>query len=131
VLAPRILVVLLPLALAPLSLACNGSKCAKNSDCNTDGGYLCLFPAGGGCSSEGHCDKQDSCQKTAGPPTVYCTCGGTELALQCVPSNGITDQTNNGACMMPEAGPDGAAGSGADGGADGGADTGPDGGTEE
>ncbi len=126
-LAPRILLVLLPLGLIPLSWACNGSTCSKNSDCNTDGGYLCLFPAGGGCSSEGQCDKQNSCQKTAGPPTVYCTCGGTELALQCVPSNGITDQTTNGACMMPEGGVDGQV----DGAADGGADGALDGGTGE
>ena len=126
-LAPRILLVLLPLALAPLSLACNGSKCSKSSDCNTDGGYLCLFPAGGGCSAEGHCDKQDSCHETAGPPTVYCTCSGTELALQCVPGNGITDLTTNGACFMPEGGTE----AGPDGAADGGADTGLDAGTDE
>jgi hypothetical protein len=127
VLALRIFLVLLPLALIPFAAGCNGSKCSKNSDCNTDGGYLCLFPAGGGCSSEGQCDKQNSCHETAGPPTVYCTCGGTELALQCVPSNGITDQTTNGACMMPEGGTD----AGADGAADGGLDSGSDGGTDQ
>lgn len=87
------------MAVVPFALACNASKCSKPSDCNTDGGELCLYPAGGGCSSQGLCEKQHGCSGTAGPPTVLCSCEGKQLAIQCVPDNGITDRTVNGACM--------------------------------
>jgi hypothetical protein len=120
VLAVRIILALLLLA---CGIGCQGANCSKSSDCNTDGGESCLFPVGGGCSSQGHCEKQNSCNKGAGPPTVLCTCGGTNLALQCLPSNGITDQTTNGVCAVD--------GGSAEAGSDGGADGGLDGGTEE
>jgi hypothetical protein len=93
-----VLRILLLLALIPSAVACNAANCSKSSDCNQDGGEQCLFPAGGGCSAQGHCEKQDSCKPTAGPPTPFCSCTGQNLALQCVPGNGITDRTNNVVC---------------------------------
>ena len=99
-LALRILLGLVAVALIPFALACNAANCSKSSDCNTDGGETCLFPAGGGCSAQGHCEKQDSCQATSGPPTPFCSCSGQNLALQCVPGNGITDRTTSGVCAV-------------------------------
>ena len=96
----RTFCVLLALLLVPFALACH-SVCRKQSDCNTDGGELCLWPTGVGCApTEGHCEKQDHCAVT-GPPTLVCSCsGGGQLALNCIPGNGITEQTTNGACEM-------------------------------
>jgi hypothetical protein len=98
VLALRFALLALLSALAAFGIACNGANCSKSSDCNTDGGESCLFPAGGGCSSQGHCEKQDTCKEGAGPPTVFCSCTGQLLALECVPGNGITDRANPGVC---------------------------------
>jgi hypothetical protein len=96
----RTIRVLLALLLVPFALACK-SECSKQSDCNTDGGESCLWPTGVGCgSTQGHCEKQNHCQSSAGPPTLLCTCNPppTTLALECNPSNGITEQTTHGAC---------------------------------
>jgi hypothetical protein len=95
-----VLRIVLLLALLPSALACNPANCSKSSDCNQDGGEQCLFGAGAGCSAQGHCEKQDTCQATAGPPTPYCTCDGVNVAVKCVPSNGLTDRTNNGVCAV-------------------------------
>jgi hypothetical protein len=89
----------LALLLVPFALACH-SECTKQSDCNTDGGEACLWPTGVGCSAkEGHCEKQSHCQNT-GAPTLLCSCGGVQLGLECIPSNGITEQTANGMCAV-------------------------------
>jgi hypothetical protein len=91
--------ILLTLLFVPFALACH-SECTKQSDCNTDGGELCLWPAGVGCGSvEGHCEKQNHCAST-GAPDLVCSCSGVTLALNCIPSNGISEQTTNGACEM-------------------------------
>jgi len=98
VLALRIASLLLLPLLLFCAVGCNPAACSKSSDCNTDGGEKCLFPAGGGCSAQGHCEKQDSCQTGSGPPTLFCSCDGTNLAIQCVPGNGLTDRTTAGMC---------------------------------
>jgi len=90
----------LALLLVPSALACH-SECSKQGDCNTDGGESCLWPTGVGCgSTQGHCEKQNHCQSSAGPPTLLCSCSGVQLALECIPSNGITEETTNGACVV-------------------------------
>lgn len=94
----RTLSILLALLLVPSALACK-TECSKQSDCNTDGGESCLWPAGVGCGdTKGTCQKKDSCQASAGPPTLLCSCSGTQLALECIPGNGIAEQTTNGVC---------------------------------
>ena len=97
--AVRTLRILLAFLLVPSALACK-SECSKQSDCNLDGGESCLWPTGVGCgNTQGHCEKQNHCQSSAGPPTLLCACSGnTQLALECIPSNGITEQTTNGVC---------------------------------
>jgi hypothetical protein len=90
--------ILFALLLVPSALACK-SECSKQSDCNLDGGESCLWPTGVGCGSvKGHCEKQNHCQSVAGAPTLYCSCSGVQLALECTPNNGITEQTTNGMC---------------------------------
>ena len=89
------------------TLACNGANCTRPGDCNLDGGELCLYPAGAGCVTQGHCEKQKSCTVTAGQPSVFCTCeAGVSINLACVPSNGIPDRTTSGVCRAPDAGSD-------------------------
>jgi hypothetical protein len=100
----RPFLIALALLFIPFALACH-SECTKQSDCNTDGGEMCLWPAGVGCGkTEGHCEKQDRCQNT-GAPINLCSCSGVTLAPGCIPGNGITEQTTNGICVA-EAGSD-------------------------
>jgi hypothetical protein len=104
----RPFLIALALLLIPFALACH-SECSKQSDCNTDGGEACLWPTGVGCgATQGHCEKQDHCQST-GAPTLLCSCSGVQLALACIPGNGITEQTVNGTCVV-----DGGSDAGAD-----------------
>ncbi len=84
-----------------------GAPCSTSDECGT--GASCLFPVGGGCTTQGHCEVQDSCTPQS-TPVVLCVCGiGGLLELQCAPSHGYGEQTTMGACPAPDAaGPDAA-----------------------
>jgi hypothetical protein len=121
----RKLRILLALLVLPSTVLACKTECSKQSDCNTDGGESCLWPAGVGCGDvKGTCQKKDSCQASAGAPTLLCSCSGTQLALECIPGNGVAEQTTNGTCAadggVGEAGDAGDAGDASPGDAGGG-----------
>lgn len=70
--------------------------CSTSDECGS--GYTCLFPVGGGCAAQGHCESEGSCTAQA-TPAVYCVCGvGGLLELQCVTPDGYVERTTMGPC---------------------------------
>jgi hypothetical protein len=92
-----LLVLFVAILLLPLGEGCQTTCSFGSTTCS--GGEVCVFPAGGGCSAQGHCGQSHQPCVAQQTPTVLCGCSsGDSLSLFCISEDGLTEPTTKGSC---------------------------------